>query len=504
MSGVDPFTGEMIQVQKNLYLAEAFNEQLVSLGLNQFQTYLIFNLICFVLFTYLLIKIFDTFLQTYVVVILANLVLVFYFLPNLFVRPISPVFHAVPLLAFFYFAIQTQRTETAEGRLQISATLSGCLLGIGYPYYGLWASIYAAVSILLLFLFHERKKARQLIVTSLGLWLSFSINLLLILFYGDQIENLGTTYLRFPTGYLRIVLLLVVLFVSIILIRASAMAYPSRIKELSEVLFAPAITSLLILISPVLTGRELEFNSHITLPFLFFTFLGLVKLGQNLAQEELKPRTIILLLSLFVVFFCVEESQLEFKQRVDLNISGRELVKRENSPEIKELTEFLHEQKEERYTILMSESLNPLLFRFKGVQTVWSGSSIFYPQKNPNNAFERVFLKDFFLGSSTRIEKENRDLFGVRFINRCNRKINYSRVMSIVGVNANSREDCQLPARIRKDLRRVESEVKANPWFYVRKFDVRVIITRKDVNKIVFPMGTQSVELQGYKVFLLP
>jgi hypothetical protein len=384
------------------------------------------------------------------------------------------------------------------------AILSGSVLGSGYPYYGLWASAYTSFAFLYFLILRDLNKIQNLAMASIGLLFSFAMNLYGILFRNDQIENLGTTYLRFPTGYMRVVFLILFLATFGVVYRGSFNGLWKR-REIIILVLIPACASLLILGSPLITGRELEFNSHITVPFVIFTLLGLMKL----IKDSLKLRihnglirvTSLICLLTFLVF--AESSQASLGERLELNLSGRDLMKRDNSAQLQAIGDFLEEKLPKgKHAILVPEELNPLLFRSEEFSTLWSGASVFFPQSDPIASLYRVLLRDLIQGQKTNISIDNRDLFGVRLINRCNRYQNFARVVSFFGAEISSANECQVPIDLSQQIYRIKSEVTKRPVWYLSKYKVEAIVNPRWVDNSAYLQEFEEWKVANYNVLI--
>lgn len=434
LDSLDPYTGEKIEILQNLYFAEFLNGLIPKFGVDLLASYLLFNSFLFCVFVFVLSRLTRLILQSQPQIIIANATIFFVFFPNLFIRPISPIFHVLPLFIYMFNILKIQLNSNCRLGTYVITILSGSVLGIGYPYYGLWASIYTSFVFLYLFILKDFNKTQKVAMASTGLLFSFAWNLHSILFRNGQIENLGTTYLRFPTGYMRVVFLILFLVICFMLYRGSDQGF-WKLRENIILVLIPACATLSILLSPIVTARELEFNSHITVPFVILSLLGLLKLIKDSLKLRMKTSLIksasLICLLIFLIF--AESSQASLGERIGLNLSGRDLIKRDNSAQLQAIGNFLEERLAKgRHVILVPEEMNSLLFRSEEFITLWSGASVFFPQSSPSNSLYRVLLRDLIQGQKTNINIDNRDLFGVRLINRCNRYQNFAKVVSFL------------------------------------------------------------------------
>lgn len=501
----DPYTNSAIEIQLNLHLGENFYAQFTRLGFNLFETYLLLNMTLFFLLCLLFIKVSHFYFVKYRLVIITLLLSIFYFFPTLFLRPVSPIFHIVPFLYFMFCYLSILLRPKISLQFYVAVLSTGCLVGIGYPYFALWASTYVVLTIGVLIAKRHLERVFRVIGASTGLILSSLLSVSKIVFSGEQLDTLGTTYLRFPTGYRRVFLLTILILLLLLFFRQHFFLEKNQFEDFSLIL-GPALVSLLILVSPVVTARELEFNSHITFPFLVFSLLGFTRISQ-----QLQVKTRILRISIYFLFMLslvvVENSQANFKDRLAMNNRGRELILRESSQAIQSLGRFFHQLDSARsYTIAMPDELTPVLFFLPNAKTLWSSASVFFAKKDNAENMERVVLRDLTQGTVTESSIENRNLYGVRLINLCNRERNYTLIMKYLSLKTQSLENCKVPLMELTRLAETKFRVGSDMGAYLSKFDVNVIITKAAAkDKIVMNElpGWKSFKIEGYDVWLL-
>lgn len=497
LSGKSPFTNAPIAPQTHLHLGELWYFVPYKLGFSIEQSYILTNYLMMVVITIIFIKMGIDLLESRSESLVFVVTLTFLFLTNTFVRPVSPISHGVILFVFLYFAWKSM--ISLEVQISVLAFLLGLAVGISYPYFGLWASAMGAgLFALNLYGNMQGKKIFQnagLLAAFGGVWITFFINLLLIKLQGNKLDTHGTTYLHFPTGYARVATSLIIIFLFSMILRRN-------FSQANVFIFAALLASPLILLSPVLTGQELEFNSHITLPYLFWTFLATQLLVSNIAHRfKRQSRAMFSILAVFGLLIS-ESSQMNITERFIASLHSRQLIERSESTEIAKISRFL-DSKIARNHIVVSipEELTGILYENQQIK-VLSHPHAFFNVASFDEVAERVALNDYLQGRETYLTIYNRELFGNRAVNQCSRLRNYARLMEVIGIHVDTANACT----IQKDQKHAFTvrlgQVLQSPMAFVSKYQVELLVVRKNSTGISErSFGRKLLETSSFLIY---
>jgi len=494
-SGSNPFTNSKSAPQLNLHIGEILYFTPVQLGLTIEQSYLLVQLVLSFVSISVICFFGAKILRNRFWAIFFTVFVTFVVFPETFLRPVSPAFHGAFLLLFLYFAWRSL-AETKKAHVRIAFIL-GLFLGLGYPYFALWASALGA-TILTLTHFYETGVSRKRVLSVFGgLWLMFILNLVWVKYFGDKLETHATTYLHFPTGYARIT-------VSFLVITVFVWKADIKSNFNHKFVLSALISSPIILLSPIVTGEELEFNSHITFPYSIWIFLAVFVLVQIVVKRS---TALMFLLTSFmgVLLLWSEYGQMPLLDRPNAVFKARLMLDRTNSGELKEVTSYIDKVRASDTKVLsIPQDLVNILY----IDSDWKLLS--HPYAGFNHVgvsewSERFLVNDFAQGLETSFDFQNRALYGTRGINQCNRIKNYAKILEVINLRIDTKTPCSVPMGRLQELEKLQDSITKTPQPFLNRYGVTHIVIRKELAyKISGIQKTKVFENGSFVVFELP
>lgn len=242
--------------------------------------------------------------------------------PNILIRPVSPVIHLFVFVTYLAFEIVKKVTLT-NTMIRFALLITLFLL---YPYFFLLGLVSFTINGIA-HLFSGERDYRKLIVIPL-------IGILTLMFIYQQFQiremdsefflRLGQTQLRWPAG-LPIILYSFFAIIMLCQIRNSVMLKKNELVKIVSL----NLSLILILISPILTSRELEFSGHYGLVGLIIFLLSMNfiisswRVNQNLNKY----------LRVFLVLICILTIINSQHNRTSIHISNTISQDRKNAIE---------------------------------------------------------------------------------------------------------------------------------------------------------------------------
>ncbi|HEY4510687.1 MAG TPA: hypothetical protein VJJ73_02525 [Candidatus Paceibacterota bacterium] len=193
-------------------------------------------------------------------------------------RTISPQTNFIPLLLFLIFYFSRMSGIKREIALGASA---GVLFYV-YPYY--WTFTVALLVIGDVWEFFKNKKfiwerlyKYLIILAIIPYYLIHMLNVRHLSYYEESIRRIGALYSRLPSGFYTqaVILSLIIIFLFLRRFVFRKNNYPGAYFQNFEKIILGLVASVIVLNQQIVTGMQLEFNSHY-LPVIIIFMVGVV------------------------------------------------------------------------------------------------------------------------------------------------------------------------------------------------------------------------------------
>lgn len=228
---------------------------------------------------------------------------------NMWRRPISPQVNFIPLLIFFTFYF----SRIGFWKREIGMAVSTGALFYTYPYH--WTFILALLTVSDAYTFIKAKKIfprfllKYAIILAAASWYIinfFSVHRLP--YYQETMERIGALASRLPAGYYTQTLIFFLLIIFFL-----AWAY-TRKKNITFSfphfggIVAGLFTSLIVLNQQLITGMQLEFNTHYLPVILLFVVALITALFSALFERHTRYKKIVLVIAVFILLWLVADN----------------------------------------------------------------------------------------------------------------------------------------------------------------------------------------------------
>jgi hypothetical protein len=324
---------------------------------------------------------------------------------------------------------------------------------------------------------HEFSVSR-FVKTFLALWLATAVNLTSTLFFGHHLDTHATTYLHFPTGYLRLIVSVSVILLILVLKKW-------KLTDIEKFLIASLLAPVAILLSPTFTGRELEFNSHITFPYSYWMLIAMFYIVVKIWNVKFKSNKFALVVLIFV-FLVTENSQMPLQDRPRASYSARTLISRDNLGQLTTLKNQLPNLFADLGVTSIPNDLVGLLFgtrKFKVLSHPYAG----FDENDRKEIIERYILNQKLQQSEVSVVYDNRELFGTRILNQCNRFRNFSKIVGFIGFTFDSSWACEISPLELEQIREIDADISRGLLSYIEKYDLKFILTSNSKSLQKYP-----------------
>jgi hypothetical protein len=192
------------------------------------------------------------------------------------------------------------------------------------------------------------------------------------------------------------------------------------------------------------------------------------------------------LVVLIFAFLVTENSQMPLQDRFRASYTARTLIAREN---IGQLTIWKNELPNlftnQGVTSIPSELVS-LLYgtpNFKVLSHPYAG----FDENDRKETIERYILNQQLQQSQVSVVYNNRELFGTRILNQCNRFRNFSKIVGFAGFTFDSSRACEISPNDLEQIREVEANISRGLLSYMKKYDVNFIISSSSTSLQKYP-----------------
>lgn len=403
--------------------------------------------------------------------------------PNILVRPVSPVIHLFIFLSYLTFEI-TKKESLINLMIKFALLI---FLSLLYPYFFLLGLVYFTINGITQ-LFSGKREYLKLIKISL-------IVILVIIFFYQQFQlkemdsefllRLGQTRLRWPTG-IPIILYLVLAIIILYQIRNKIM---TRKQELAKT-FSLNLSLIIILISPILTSRELEFSGHYGLIGQIIFLLSINFIISTWRNTQYLNKYLRITLALFCLVTILNSQH----SRSSIQISSTDSQDRKNT------IAFVRNLSSANSGLIVAEQNNTeWLSIYTKNSFLWLREANLYPL-NKEEILERYFLNEYLMGKKMEIQaSNNRSLFGVKYIDQCLRIKN--RNIFFISMLEKFKLPCSVEETFYSKQLTAIALVRKNHESLIRKYRVAILVLpNRNMNKI--QNFNEVYRNQSYRILL--
>lgn len=233
-------------------------------------------------------------------------------LPRLFDmwrRPVSPQVNFIPLLIFFIFYF----SRIGFWKREIGMAIAAGMLFYTYPYH--WTFILALLAVSDAYAFIKAKKIlprfllKYTVILTVASW--YIVNLFSIRhlsYYQETMERIGALASRLPAGYYTqafVFSLLTLFFLAWIYTRKKNITFSF---PYFRGIIAGLFTSLIVLNQQLVTGMQLEFNTHYLPVILLFIVALIAAFFSAFFERYIRYEKIILIIGVFVLLGLIADN----------------------------------------------------------------------------------------------------------------------------------------------------------------------------------------------------
>jgi len=467
LSSTNPYTGSGSEIYFGHNFRETFQLLASAIGLSLIQSYVLFQSASLVILLIFASKVLKTLKLNSQLAYLWIIVWLISDGGEVILRPTSPLFHFSMLVLWLhgYLVLQYASLSTTRFLFHLMVCF---IVGFGYPFFALFACLFSITFLIYSKdVFNKFAWVRFWRVNGV-LYLGFAVNLVLNLSQSSHSDMLGTTHLRFPAGVSLYPILFTSIMVGHILVRRT---HSKGLLFTNCGLLAISV----ILVSPIVTSRELEFSSHYKkLIFLFVVLLLLILIQELFDSLSIRYSFNVSILSIWKLLFWASLVYLSIILHHPHNFAARAfaddgkkliplLISAENSPIGK-------------VTIVAPEEIVPQVVIETEHRVLWSNQSLLYPQ-SIKEQLTRSLLSRMLLGEEQlNPDPFDRGLFNTKYINSCNRVKIATRVIGYYKGKVKS--SCEVSFSDMVAFYESLSDVQANTLRLMKTYDVGFIIRK--------------------------
>jgi hypothetical protein len=192
------------------------------------------------------------------------------------------------------------------------------------------------------------------------------------------------------------------------------------------------------------------------------------------------------LVVLIFVFLVTENSQMPLQDRLMASYSARGLISRDNLGQLTTLKTQLPNLFADLGVTSIPNELVGLLFgtrNFKVLSHPYAG----FDENDRKEIIERYILNQKLQQSQVSVVYNNRELFGTRILNQCNRFRNFSKIVGFAGFTFDSTRACEISPNDLEQIREVEANISRGLLSYMKKYDVNFIISSSSTSLQKYP-----------------